>query len=96
MRAEIDWGGSAFPHGEIVQDMLDEKGCFVGSRVWQPSAGITLRDWFATHAKEEDIEAHIGGTVHPQTGRLYGCRTREAAKYAYADEMIRTRKGGAA
>jgi hypothetical protein len=44
---EINDGGSAFPHGEIVQDMRDEKGLFVGSRVWEQSAGMTLRDWFA-------------------------------------------------
>jgi hypothetical protein len=50
MSTPIDDGGPAFPHGEIVQDMLDEEGRFVGNRVGQPSAGMTLRDWFAGQA----------------------------------------------
>ena len=61
-----------------------------------PVYGMTLRDWIATHATEEDILAHLGGTVHPQTGWPINRRTREAAKYAYADAMIAARKGGAA
>lgn len=86
MSAQIDDGGPAFPSPGFTNPNGE----------WQyPVCGMTLRDWFATHATEEDINAHIGGTVHPQTGRLYGCRTREAAKYAYADEMVRARKGGA-
>jgi hypothetical protein len=52
---------------------------------------MTLRDWFATHATEADIEAHAGGNIHPKTGRLYNQRTREQAKYAYADAMISAR-----
>jgi hypothetical protein len=91
---EIDDGGSAFPHGEIVQDMRDEKGRFVGSRVWEQSAGMRLRDWLATHATEADIEEHRNYRFCPQTKCVLSRRTREAAKYAYADEMIRTRKGG--
>ena len=81
MSQQIDNGGPAFPWGDYC-------GQFA------PHSGMTLRDWFATHATEADIEAHLGGTIHPKTGNLYGCRTREAAKYAYADAMIRTRKGG--
>ena len=54
---------------------------------------MSLRDWFAGRATEADIEAHSGGTINPQTGNAYGCRTREQAKYAYADAMIAARKG---
>ena len=50
MNKRIDDGGSAFPHGEIVQDMRDENGRFVGSRVWEQSVGMTLREWFAGQA----------------------------------------------
>jgi hypothetical protein len=90
----IDDGGPAFPHGEIVEDIMDEAGRLAGSRVWAPSKGMKLRDWLATHATEADIEEHRNYRFCPQTKCVLSRRTREAAKYAYADEMIRTRKGG--
>ena len=42
--------------------------------------GMSLRDWFATQASEQDIEEHT-----------YNNRSREQAKYAYADAMLRAR-----
>jgi hypothetical protein len=82
---KINDGGSAFPvHANHA--VID------GRVVSIHETGMTLRDWFAGQATEEDIEAHTGGDIHPQTGRLYDQRTREQAKYAYADAMIAARE----
>ncbi len=85
MSAEIDDGGPAFPHGEIVQDMLDEKGRFVGNRVGQPHSGMTLRDWFAG-------QALAGNLAYPNVD-LDPCQAARMS-YKYADAMIAARKGG--
>lgn len=73
-------GGPAFPidtkwnsHGEIMQ-----RG--------QP--GMSLRDWFATHASEDDLDAHRG------YGPGKTLCSREEAKYRYADAMLAARKAG--
>ena len=52
--------------------------------------GMSLRDWFAGQATERDIEAHLTNCDAEGfgTGRY---RTREQAKYAYADAMIAAR-----
>ena len=47
-------------------------------------AGMSLRDYFAAHATEGDIAEYLSGfskTVRP----------REAAKYRYADAMLKAR-----
>ena len=85
MSAEINNGGPAFP----VSCSHDG----IPLRVSYPNVdGMSLRDWFAGHATESDIEAHTGGDIHPKTGRTYNQRTREQAKYSYADAMIAARK----
>ena len=64
---------------------------------------ITLRDYFAAKASEEDINAHIrkGHTEDFVTTGRYGEKnviqrqarwTREEAKYRYADAMMKARK----
>lgn len=53
---------------------------------------MSLRDYFAAHATENDIEDNFGGQVDPQTGRCFNQRTREQAKYAYADAMLAARQ----
>jgi hypothetical protein len=58
----------------------------------EASVGITVRDWLAAHATEADIEDHRNYRFCPQTKCLLSCRTREAARYAYADAMIVSRK----
>ena len=81
--SQIDDGGSAFPH-PIEWDPN-------GQVVSKGSQGMTLRDWLAGQASEQDIEHHMAmGYV---AGRII-VRTREQAKYAYADEMLAARKGG--
>jgi hypothetical protein len=55
------------------------------------STGMSLRDWFAANASEQDIEEHLGGKISPKTGRKMDCLSREKAKFAYADAMIKAR-----
>lgn len=57
------------------------------------STGMTLRDWFATHASEADIHvfrefppASYGGTTPPPK------YTREQARYRFADAMLEARR----
>lgn len=85
-RAAVDAGGRAFPR--------DSKWNLDGSFLQKGSPGMSLRDWFAGHASEADIEEHRDFKVCPETSMITSCRTREAAKYAYADAMIAARKGG--
>jgi transposase len=55
---------------------------------------MTLRDYFAAHATEEDIrhyqefgaQSYGGPAIEPKY-------TREQAKYRYADAMLREREG---
>jgi hypothetical protein len=84
----------AFPH------TVEYKGSDCGGVV--PHGGMTLRDYFAAKASEEDIEDHLNGPkaehivkdsggmhriVHRNT--IY---TREQAKYRYADAMLKARE----
>jgi len=64
--------------------------------------GMTLRDYFAAKASEEDIKAHQDGGMKEQVvddinGRkkIVHCNvryTREQAKYRYADAMLKARR----
>ena len=69
-------GGPAFP--------TTPKGEVVGG----VSGGISVRDWFAGQATEEDV-AFWMETIE-QRGEM---ATREMAKYAYADAMLAEREG---
>ena len=57
---------------------------------------MTLRDYFASHASEEDIQEHT--TKVWTDGNEFGAgyftptNTREEAKYAYADAMLKARE----
>jgi hypothetical protein len=79
-KQHIDDGGTAFPIPEHVETdgvtMLRREG----------SPGMSLRDWLAGQALEEDIQWHI----RFKSNRI----TREQARYAYADTMIEARKRG--
>jgi hypothetical protein len=57
---------------------------------------MSLRDWFAANASEQDIEEHLGGKISPKTGLNINCLSREKAKFAYADAMIKARVADAA
>lgn len=72
------------------------------------ASGMSLRDWFAAHASEQDMEAHSRTEVQSRTVRVNGLpgmpdathqiqtkrwpRTREEARYAYADAMLLARR----
>ena len=66
------------------------------------SAGMSLRDYFAAKASEEDIKAHQDGGVKEQVvddmngwKSIVHCSvryTREQAKYRYADAMLKARQ----
>jgi hypothetical protein len=85
-------GGPAFPvPAELCQDLTV-----------QEQRGMTLRDWFATHATEEDICSameHIPkvetvrdlGNGHKVIDRGYPRNIRQMARYIHADAMIQER-----
>lgn len=52
--------------------------------------GMSLRDYFAIHATERDIAAHDCTDEVPAV-----VRSREAARYAFADAMLAAREGDA-
>jgi len=89
-----DTGGPAFPH------TVEYKGADCGGVV--PHGGMTLRDYFAAKASEEDIKAHQEGGVKEQVvDDLNGRKrivhsnvwyTREQAKYRYAEAMLKARQ----
>lgn len=88
-------GGPAFPAMEVrTHD--------TGDIVHNASQGITVRDYFAAKASEEDINEHIwkgfkeeyvyekyDGTK--ETRMRQAMWTREEARYRYADAMMKAR-----
>ena len=84
-----DTGGPAFPVRTAMFDCT------------QP--GMTLRDYFAIHASEEDIQRHLptGRVIDVVIPNGFGgksvekrseYRTREQARYAFADDMLKARE----
>ena len=86
-------GGPAFPHHVV---------CDKGWAETQELQGMTLRDYFAAKASEDDIRANIEGPmqeciVEGSDGRKHITHrtvkyTREQAKYLYADSMLKARE----
>ncbi len=69
---------------------------------FKPKYGMTLRDYFAAKASEEDIQRHLftGRIVEVVVERTNGrkeidkqpeVQTREQARYAFADAMLAAR-----
>lgn len=50
---------------------------------WAVTEGISLRDYFAIHATDADIKKYLGGNTR---------RSREEARYAFADAMLKQRE----
>lgn len=71
---------NAFPALAIMHNETYEK-------IFSSSDGMMLRDYFAARASEEDIQNHIkvAGVFDSREG------LREAAKYSYADSMLKAR-----
>lgn len=85
-------GGPAFPGRDpVVSFRAGHEDCAqaVASSFHQ---GITIRDWFAGQASEDDIEYHTSYAV-PEGGYYsHPCTSREEAKYRYADAMLAERE----
>jgi hypothetical protein len=52
---------------------------------------MSLRDWFAGQAREEDVAQHMDYYWCDVTGDWVPRYTREQAKYRYADAMLAER-----
>jgi len=74
-----DFDGPAFPFVRVYRS-----GSFyeIGSGEDDLAGGMTLRDYFATHASEADIAAFT---------RSPGHKDRVVARYLYADAMLAQR-----
>lgn len=80
----------AFPH--IAKVHLLEGNTIVTEEV--TSGGMELRDYFASKATEDDIREFLWGEVR-SNGYISArsqIRSREEAKYAYADAMMKARE----
>lgn len=83
-----DNGGPAFPGLNAVFTGLDSDG---GERYeTEPISGMTLRDYFAAKASEEDIQKFM-----PHHSSFQGVAitehlavTRQQARYMHADQML--------
>jgi len=87
-------GGPAFPGGP--QKLLRQTDTGPYETFTGYAAGMSLRDWFAGQALEEDIKYHMrikdfreGALLPHETGKN---RSREAARYHYADEILREKQ----
>jgi hypothetical protein len=75
-------GGSAFPMA------------FRWDAPYEQCNGMTLRDYFAAKAVQSDIIDYMyehSNTGSPHVIGMKQIRTREEAKYAYADAMLKAR-----
>jgi hypothetical protein len=73
----------AFPNTRLMQQAVS----------FDNDEGMDLRDYFAIHANDYDIykymyETRVGSGISASTQ----IRTREEARYAYADAMMKARK----
>jgi hypothetical protein len=76
-------GGPAFPQKWGADDSAP-----IGPDNPRPQ-GMSLRDYFAAHASEDDIGAHRQREHSGERARLIP--SREAARYRYADAMLAAR-----
>lgn len=85
MSKPIDDGGPAFPESS--------SGPYRNGEIIPGRSGMSLRDWLASQASEDDIKTH---RQHRQDtyGYTIFTESRERTKYRYADAMIAARKGG--
>ena len=89
-------GGPAFPRPLSVDDVDPDIS-------YPAHVGMTLRDYFATHATEEDICTAMDlvkkeevvrdlGNGHKAIDRGYPINTRQIARYIHADMMLKARE----
>ena len=90
--SDTNTGGPAFPIKQYNRNIM----------AFEEVCGMTLRDYFAAKASEDDIRANIEGPmqeciVEGSDGRKHITHrtvkyTREQAKYRYADAMLKARE----
>lgn len=86
MSTPINDGGPAFP-GFAYTDGRGNQRRNEHSGEWEThEPGMSLRDWFAGQATDEDIKAYLWDS---EKGRA---RPRVEARYAFADAMIAARE----
>ena len=78
MADTINDGGPAFPCDSIVE--RNQKGGLVGVEI--SSSGMTLRDYFAIHASDKDLQKWLDLGV-----------SRADARFRHADAMLKARDG---
>jgi hypothetical protein len=89
--SDTNTGGPAFPTTKPLEHWGD------------PNQGMTLRDYFAAHATEEDICTAMDlvkkvervrdlGNGHKVIERGYPDNTRQIARYIHADAMLKARQ----
>jgi hypothetical protein len=77
----INSGGPAFPIADVP---------YPNGNVQHGWNGMSLRDWFATHATEADIAAVRAHGLAADLAN--GLGTRYEARYIHADAMLRARE----
>ncbi len=82
----INTGGPAFP--------LADSCCEYGNTNRSDANGMTLRDYMAIHASDEDVNAQISQLRDQFVLLPDGWRV--TARYMHADAMLKAREGGAA
>lgn len=98
--SEINTGGPAFPVPEFP---MPGGQTFLRADL----QGMTLRDYFAAGASEEDIQEWVNvvpkiervfdvGNGHKQVRFAQPSNVREIARYMHADAMLKARQGGQA
>ena len=84
-----DNGGPAFP----MQTTVQVEDCDGNNHAAMAQCfGMSLRDWFATHATEDDIRFHMRWHRHGESDVKVSSCGREEARYRYADAMLAARK----
>lgn len=63
---------------------------------WTETHQVSMRDWLAMNATESDIEHHQGPWDHSSGSEPKPARTREEARYKFADAMLAARQEGGA
>ena len=58
---------------------------YSGGEIFQSEPGMSLRDYFAIHASDKDIETYLAGTQRTFIDR-------EQARYKFADAMLEARE----
>ena len=74
---DMDLDQPAFPTWRSNKDMKE---------------GMTLRDYFAIHASDDDITNFLYTEEWDSNSGNYIRRDRESARYAFADAMLKSRE----